>query len=327
MIERLPLSNEAAARYLAIAPSADDAYFRRWLSSESPFLAYGEAELLFEGHTGALLVSRNPLVTGETFAAFAGLRLADPSAEQTAVRLLAEARRWAQERDLAFLRGPLAFSTWHPYRVLDEDHGQVDFPFPGETVEPASFGRYYQAAGLSVTDRYLSRVVYDGAPPWHLLPTDRKARTELRELSRSEFASELPAIHRMVSDTFAQNAFYAPIGLAEFAELLGATTPGTEPLMLGAFHDGVLVGFCVGSGYKDAEGRPVAILKTLGVIPELRGSRVARSLVFGYHRALHERGYRLCVHAMMKDDNNSQSMSAKYATPVRYYALYGAPLA
>jgi hypothetical protein len=336
-VERQPLSDAGAARLLGLdAPPlhVGEAYVRRWLGSGSPFSAYGHAALLFVGDAAGMLVSVNPRVVGEPYVAFAFLRvrhdLPDAAASAATAALFDEARRFGREHGATALRGPIAFSTWHPYRVLADDAPQAIAAFPGEGVEAPTHHRHYRAAGLAVTDRYMTTAVPDDAAFWarHLaaeaaIAAKRRGAAAIRPLSAAEGRAHLGDFHAMIGETFSRNAHYAAIDAPEFAELLlGEAPPGITPLHLGAFGpDGRLVGVCAGFVVGEC-----GVLKTLAVHPTAQGGRTAMALTFAFHRHLHARGVKTALHALMKSDNRSASMSAKYAQPVRHYVLYGASL-
>jgi hypothetical protein len=69
-----------------------------------------------------------------------------------------------------------------------------------------------------------------------------------------------------------------------------------------------------------------AVLKTIGVHPDFR-ARGLRSLGLGYglsyltHRHWLEKGCASILHAYMKTDNRSRSMSARFGAPLRDYVL------
>lgn len=336
-VERQPLSDEGAARLWALDARpwhVGEAYVRRWLGAGSPFAAYGHAAILFVGDQAGMLVSVNPRVVGEPYVAFALLRvrqdLSEAAAEAATAALFDEARRFGREHGATAIRGPVAFSTWHPYRVLADDAPQAIAAFPGEGVEDPTHHRHYRAAGLAVTDRYMTTAVPDDADFWarHLaaeaaIAARRHDAAAIRPLSAAEGRAHLGDFHAMIGETFSRNAHYAAIDAPEFAELLlGEAPPGITPLHLGAFGpDGRLVGVCAGF----VAGRR-GVLKTLAVHPTAQGGRTAMALTFAFHRHLHAEGVTTALHALMKSDNRSASMSAKYAQPVRHYVLYGASL-
>jgi hypothetical protein len=331
----LPFGAEALARYLAIGGPGHlpESYLRTWLSEASPFLAYGQGAIAFAGDQGALVLTANPRVDGEPFAAFGGLTfrsdLAGEAREAVAASLLAAARQWGRERDLPTLRGPLLFSTWHPYRVADSEDQQVRPAFPGERVEPAEMQRYYRAAGLSDADTYLTQHWRDLIRSFEPYRKDIQPEA-LRPLGREYLATHLPTIHQLVTTVFAHNAHYASIDAAEFAALLSLEPAGSQEFLgLGVFGEAdELIAFAVGYGFVPDGGREsdkIAVLKTLGVHPGHRGGMVTWQASMGFHAMVADMGYDNAYHAMMKSDNKSLKLSRNYAHPVRHYRLFAGP--
>lgn len=328
-IEVLPFGPVGIGRYLAVAGAPahlPEPYLRQWLGDGSPFLAYGQGAILVDGDRGALVVTANPRVHDGLFAAFGALTLAEglttTERSSVAAHLLEAAKGWGRERGLGTLRGPLLFSTWHPYRVLDADVG--GYPFPGERVEPAAYQDYYRAAGLSGDEAYFTQSVEDIAAVFPEWPEDLP-KLPLRGLRPDEIAQNLPQIHTMVTTTFERNAHYAHIDVAEFAAVLALDQPGSlEPLSTAATDDeDNLLGFAVGYGYQPPDGSSkIAILKTLGVLPEYRGGLVTWNVTVGFHEMVMEKCYRRAYHAMMKADNKSRKLSSKYGETVRTYRLF-----
>lgn len=331
----LPFGSDTVERYLAIGcpEHLPEGYLRTWLGGASPFLSYGQGAIAFAGERGALVLTANPRVVGEPFAAFGGLTVAADAdqveRDAVAAALLASARQWAVGLGLPTLRGPLLFSTWHPYRVADPDSEQKRPPFPGERVEPAEMQRYYRAAGLDGAATYLT--TYRGDVIADIEPyKDDIDELPLRFLGPDFVAAHLPTIHHLVTSVFSRNAYYAPIDVPEFAAVLSLEPSGAqESLGVGFFgDDDQLLGFAVGYGFvpDGAEATDkLAVLKTLGVHPDHRGGEVTWTTTMGFHAMIAARGYDHVYHAMMKADNKSVKLSSMYAEPVRFYRLFAGP--
>ncbi len=329
-VQVLPVSTGALERLWAIEGfplHLSRELVETWLEPAGPFLCRGVAAVILVGDRAGWLVSHDPGVQDAPFVAFSSLRVAIgcESDERGAIltRLMDATRSWALERGVKRVLGPLFLNTWLPYRVMDQDWGPVDFPFPGETVEPRERQQDYLAMGLVITDRFVSRYLEKRNPPWWWMDLverwlRRGSTVTIRALEASELPPLLPTIYRMVLETFSRNAHFSPIGPAEFAALLASAASGS-PIHLGAFEpDGTLVGFC--TGYLHDR---VGVLKTVGVIPAHRGTRLGMGLTFQFHRELLKRGLGQAIHALMKDDNASNRMSGRVARSMRTYVLYG----
>ena len=327
----LPFGADGLARYMAVGmpPShLPETYLRRWLDATSPFLAYGAGAIAVAGDAGSLVLTHNPRTVGEPFAAFGGMTLRADLPQETkdavAQSLLAAARQWGKDQGCATIRGPLLFSTWHPYRVADPDpRGHA---FPGERVEPAGMQRHYAAAGLDGSDGYVTQAITDVAA--HVAPLlANLVRMPTGPLTADRIASQIATVHQLVSVVFQGNAYYAPIDVAEFAAMLALDPDGSlEPLSVGVFGpNDELLGFSVGFGFLPEGCDPadkIAILKTIGVHPEHRGGIVTWNATVSFHELAVEKGYSTVYHAMMKADNKSRRLSGLYAEPVRTYRLF-----
>lgn len=334
-IEVFPFGATGLGRYTAIGtPPAHlpESYLHRWLGEASPFLAYGQGAIAVDGDAGALVLTCNPRTVGEPFAAFGGLTLraslAQDAKDATAQRLMQAAKTWGRAQGCQVIRGPLLFSTWHPYRVADPDQG--GHGFPGERVEPAEMQRYYQAAGLDGSDDYVTQAITEVAA--HVAPLlAGLQRMPVGPLTAAIITAQISTVHALVSVVFKGNAYYAPIDVPEFAAMLALDPDGSlEPLSVGVFGPAdELLGFSVGFGYiPDGLGPDdkIAILKTIGVHPEHRGGIVTWNATVSFHELAVEKGYRTVYHAMMKADNKSRRLSGLYAEPVRTYRLFAGPV-
>jgi hypothetical protein len=150
--------------------------------------------------------------------------------------------------------------------------------------------------------------------------------------------ARLPELHGLARVIFRDNFSFSSLDLREFAMLAAGTgtdkNKGGEPLLLLAHVDDRPAGFAfsydIGSYRAGADVSPcrAAVLKTLGVHPDFR-ARGLRSLGLGYalsyltHLHWLEQGCKSIIHAYMKTDNRSRSMSARFGVPLREYVLLG----
>src|SRR5439155_21987440 len=122
---------------------------------------------------------------------------------------------------------------------------------------------------------------------------------------------------------FGRNAFFKPIGKAEFFKLYEPALPAIEPALVIFAHDvsGALVGFLFGLPNRLEGANPRgAILKTYASARH----GVGRLLADTFHRAARDRGFTEAIHALMHVDNASLNSSVRHAGRVfRRYALMG----
>lgn len=333
-VQELPFGREALGILLGVTPGGwhfDPVLLSHWLRSDSPFFQWGSASLLFVENAAALLVSHDSRMTRGRLVAFSALRVNErlSSAEQVSVvgRLLQAAAQWGRSRGAERLGGPLMLSTWNPYRVLADDRPNETNGFPGEGVEPAAYNLLYRAAGLQVTDRYVTTAPPEDPDYWmfHLdreagISSRRAGRVAVLPLSPGDGLRLAPQVFEWLNSSFVHNPYFVALSGAEFGDWLMQSMPGgVEPVRLGAFDgDGTVLGVLAGFV---AENR--GILKTVAVRPDAQGTRCAMALTFEFHRRLFHRGITQVQHALMHVNNSSARMSSKYARPVRHYVLYG----
>jgi hypothetical protein len=327
------------------------AYEALWLGPRSPRAGRGQLFLLgwrVGGEVRARLALWKPHDPEEapTEAILFFLYARDPDA-QADPAFLAAAREFAAAKVPGPWIGPMAFSTWHPYRFISR-MGEAVF-FPGEQKMPEGWHRDFLAAGFVPVGTYQSVWVEDLAESIQVglrLGVDRGlSSARIEALDAAGMKARLPELHGLAEVIFRDNFSFSSLDLREFA-LLAAGTGATEksagkgmdkgsaPLLLLAHVDDRPAGFAFSydigpyQAHAGATPRPAAVLKTLGVHPDFR-ARGLRSLGLGYglsyltHRHWLEQGCASIIHAYMKTDNRSRSMSARFGVPLRDYVLLG----
>lgn len=330
-MEAIPISqNEFTALGRALLggdwEEGQEAYEAYWLGEASPQRTRGDLFLLGESGGRARLAVFRPAEDDALFFLYA--RQAGLAAE--AVQgFLASARAFCRARGMAELTGPLQFSTWHPYRFVSGS-GPAAF-FPGEQKMPAAYHGDFRAAGFADIAEYESTLVEDLAASIELglsMGVDRGLEgVEVRTLGSADLGAFLPELYRASCEIFAGNFAYAPIDYADFARL-SAGGKGDGALIL-ATSQGRTAAFAYGYAigpYDAGDGpAPTAVLKTLGVTPEFRSRGLGYAVSYLTHRHWLEKGCRRIIHAYMKSDNRSRSMSAHFGKRLRAYALMKGP--
>jgi len=69
------------------------------------------------------------------------------------------------------------------------------------------------------------------------------------------------------------------------------------------------------------------VLKTLAVAPGFRGIGLGHALLAACQQSAHGLGYRHVIHALIREGNVSEKLSARYARPIRSYTLFAKELA
>jgi hypothetical protein len=260
--------------------------------------------------------------------AFAGFyRARDP---QAGAELLRRACRVAAREGARWVLGPVDGGTWGNYRLpltLPEAAG-----IPG--AEPRFWGEprgspeevaAFQEAGFALTAEYESRLIPRPQPREGAVALASRWRRQgyrIRTAERTSMAAELPRILALAERAFAGAPYHAPAppGLLQtrYAALLPYLDPRLVPLVEDAC--GNLAAFALALGPDEHER---VILKTLAADPAGCARGASALLADAVHRAAEGLGARAVVHALMRTDNATASVSRRYGGHVvRRYGLF-----
>lgn len=267
---------------------------------------------------------------------------------EAAAALLGAAEAWLRSRGARTLRGPIAFDTWHAYRFVTSagDHP----PFLLEPYNPPYYPELWIQYGFKPSAGYFSNLQGDmNATVAALEKHYKKAARSgfvIRPLDLAHFEHELEVLYALSIQIFGGNWGYQPIEFEEFAAMYRGSRRMIDPDLVLIAHSpngravGLLFGLPDQAGAVRAMGgsggligglkfllakKPAraAILKTLGVIPEARGTNVGFALCWRFYRTVLDKGYAEGIDALMIDENASRRMSeAKGGRIFREYALY-----
>lgn len=262
--------------------------------------------------------------------------------------LLDRAVGWLKAREVRAIRGPVTFDTWHPYRFAIE--GDDRPPFLLEPHNPPYYPAIWQAYGFRPIATYVSMRLDDPAKAAAVLEPHHKRALRsdfrFRPLDVSRLEAEIAVLHELSCAIFQDALGFVPISLDGFRQLYQGIGPLLDPGLSVIAEDvrGRPMGFLFGypdlaravramRGWSDlaaktrfllARRRPrTAVLKTLGVVPEARGTSLALAMAHLHHRHAARRGYRDVIHALMAESNASLRMSQLVQSRLlRRYALY-----
>ena len=236
------------------------------------------------------------------------------------------------ERGVRRVLGPMDGSTWMRYRWALPPASQLerDEPaFPGEPVNAPEEPARWEAAGFHAAAHYESALTTE------LEPAPERARREaeraaalaaqdvaIRPLDLARWDDELTSLHAASLLAFADNLYYAPIGLETFRALYAPLRPLVDPrfVRVAEAADGRVLGYVV--CYPSPDTRHL-VVKTLAAVPTARGTGVGAHLFALAHGAARAAGCDGVIHALMHAENRSLAMSRAWnARTMRRYALY-----
>lgn len=239
--------------------------------------------------------------------------------EEAGAALLADVAAKAKARGAQALLGPMEGDTWHSYRLVSESDGRAPF-----LLEPSSAAHdldAFKAAGFDVVGQYFSAAVPLAGLAGQDLPKIDGLTLETWDGSDPEglFAQ----VHALSSEAFAGNAFFKPLGLADFLAMYMPIVPMLKPDLIFFARDAEsdLKGFLFGiPNYAEGPKPKSVILKTYASLQKGAGHLLST----GFYRAAGLAGYETAIHALIHDDNLSALRSATNGAEVfRRYALMG----
>lgn len=252
------------------------------------------------------------------------------------VALLEHACRELATQHCTLAVGPLDGNTFRHYRLLTERtvDGRARLPFFLEPDNPDDWPAHFTVSGFAPLAHYFSALaeLAPGDPRTGALAEQVAAHgVRIRPVEIGQFEAELQRIFRVATESFAGNFLYTPISAAEFSAQYEPVRPLVEPrLVLIAEQNATPVGFlfALPDLAQAQRGEPIdtVIIKTVGVVPALGGIGLGGLLVAQVQEQAFQLGYRYAIHALMFEDNLSRKISARYAHPMRRYALFARPL-
>ena len=265
--------------------------------------------------------------------------------------LLAAAEDWLREHGVRRVLGPMNGDTWHGYRFAV---GPWDVPpFLKEPWNPRYYPSLWDACGYEVEDNYLSaRITDPSAAAGRLMPFLRRVRRRgytFRSIRKARLEEDLDILYRLSTCIFEENRHYTPIAREAFMGLYEGIGPILVPSLCQfcCAPDGKEIGFMFcypdyGDAVRAMTGRrgvraklaflwhrrraSRVCLKSLGCLPEYRGTGAGPALVALALEEVAKRGYREALMCLMHEDNDSTRLDGGASEPFRRYVLYGKDL-
>lgn len=225
--------------------------------------------------------------------------------------------------------GPLDGTTWRRYRLIVERGDQPLFFL--EPDNPDQWPDHFTNSGFSELASYTSSLNTDLSYTDPRLDAVAERMEQqgvlIRQLDISCFDRELESIFELSLLGFRNNLLYSPISREEFCAMYQKVKPFIRPeLTLLAEHEGRCCGFmfAVPDMLQAQRGEELdqVILKSVAVLPGKSYGGLGNLLMARVLANARKLGFRRAIHALMLDSNSSLTMSNRYATPMRRYALF-----
>jgi GNAT superfamily N-acetyltransferase len=247
--------------------------------------------------------------------------------------LLKAACRHLAARGCTAAVGPMDGNTWRSYRLVTRTGPRPAFFL--EPGDPLEWAGHFELSGFKPLARYFSAMTGRLESPPPPAPEDPGRRTGrgilLRPLEPDRFEEELGRIYPLCLECFKDNLFFTPIPEEQFVAMHRPLRPHLTPGLSWVAEFGktaIGLAFALPDILQARQGETpdTVVLKTLAVAPQFRGAGLGQALVAACQSAAAGRGFRHVIHALIREGNPSGRISARFARPIRSYALFAKEL-
>lgn len=227
--------------------------------------------------------------------------------------VLNQAANWLKkEFDLSDVYGPINGTLPNDYRLNLKD----DFRFPGEPVNPSWHVDAFREAGFNIFNRYVSGI----SKHYQLLmkfvirkPKKGFEHLTVRSFNTKRLKQDFKKYHDLRNAIFPFQSIYCQaISLEERAyNASGKFDPNYTYFLVDGKRE---VGFIMAYAY---EGQ--LILKTIGLLPEYRGKRLAGLLLKPVHDQASKQGLKTAIYGMVRVGNAAYKMKKPGVKVFRKY--------
>lgn len=264
-----------------------------------------------------------------------------------ATELLQVAVQALKQQGVQRIIGPMEGDTWHTYRLNMGPYSQP--PFVKEPWNPPYYPELWQDAGFKIVEAYDSFIVDDPAlaasHQAKYLERCRRNGYSFSEMTPSSYEALLPLIYELSCAIFSQNVLYTPISFESFRSLYAPAKKLLQPGLcwVAKRSDQKPVGFvftfpdyaeamrsmagrtdlCAKIRFLLKRGKATrTCIKTLGILPEARGTGLSNALMGLCFEATVRLGYEKALMCLMHSANPSRRLGGEADRPFRSYALF-----
>ena len=269
------------------------------------------------GRIGANVSGRDG---GTGFIGFLEFDADAPGGRVAASELINVARSFLHRHGVQRIVAPVQINTWFPYRYrLSEEDGRF---FAWEPVHPPAYREAFEEAGFSIDTIYhsaaygrLDRLLDMMMPAY---ATAVAAGYRFRPFDRLNWpGAEVPLLHRISRQAFADNHLYEPISLDVFRNLyVDIADKRCQHSRVVLTAEGEAVGFLFGflDRHRPDDDSPEEcyfVIKSLAVLERERGRGLSNALVYAAMQEAAKAGARYGVSALVRTGIRSESIEKK----------------
>lgn len=231
--------------------------------------------------------------------------------------LIKKALEELKELKVSRVIAPIDRDTWSEYRV--NVSSSLKSPFYGEPSNPIWLSNVFEDNGFSANYKYISTL--DILEKKDISSVDGVL---IRNIDANNLESELNKIYDISVESFKNNLFYGDIDRSVFVMNYKQMYEKLHPDVLIAEYNGKEVGYLIGydGGNCFNEGKTF-VLKTIAVLEQYRGLKIAGAMVSTMGNMAYNLGYRQVIGGLIFSENVSYKLVEKYGgNSISNYALY-----
>ncbi|MBS1266272.1 MAG: hypothetical protein MAG795_00239 [Candidatus Woesearchaeota archaeon] len=276
---------------------------RKLLDIDNPFFEHGEIcnYIIQEdgktlGHCSAILDNRNKDIGLIGFYDCV-------KDEKVSGLLLDKCINWLRTKGCSKFRGPVNLTIWHNYRFISRCKRKPDL------FDPFSKDYYidfWKKKGFTNAGKYVSAVRQDFN---YVIPYTKKAHDDLsgygfRLRKFNKNSDDLKIILELANQIFAESWNFVPLSFEEFEYLYQDIMNNVDLSFIEIAEDKEKkpIGFCF--SLPNPYNKEQIILKTIGVLPELRRQNIAGALLYSQHIRAKDEGFKEFYYPLIRVGNN-----------------------
>ena len=242
-----------------------------------------------------------------------------PEGNQGLLNLIGQACQFLKEQGCYRAIGPIQYNTWFPYRYRCDYSDNRFFgwapsnpPVYVDLILKAGFskGETYHSTAFDNLDDFLAKT-----QPAYNIALKNGFRFRPFDLTSWE-TKEIPMLYRITHAAFKDNYLFEPISLAHFQQLyVQVSNKQNKFAYIAISPEGQEVGYCFAfedvAHPVDKEPERYAVLKTMAIHPDARGSGLSNALIYLSVRDCTRAGISRAIAAMIRAGIQSESYARK----------------
>lgn len=238
--------------------------------------------------------------------------------------LFDEIKKYAKQKNINYLIGPINGSTWKKYRItLPSDN----LPFLLDNYNKPYYAKLFEQYGFETVAKYTSTIFKNLDKDYSRLEKFNKIfeqkGVKIRKFNLQDFKNDIKKIYEISIKSFVNNFLYTPIDFEEFYEMYEPAKKFLNPewVLIAQDENDEAIAFVFGIDDLFNQKEKSLVIKTLAQVsnPKYRG--IGSYLTEFLHKKAYLAGYNSVIHALMHENNVSANILS--GEIYHEYKLYG----